>query len=88
MVTEETVVVVPEHVSYTRVDDAIVILNIQTGRIFHLDEVGTRMWELLQNYAGTGLEPIMTALLDEYEVSRDRLWTELTQFIGKLEEKG
>jgi hypothetical protein len=82
MVTEETVVVVPEHVSYTRVDD------IQTGRIFHLDEVGTRMWELLQNYAGTGLEPIMTALLDEYEVSRDRLWTELTQFIGKLEEKG
>lgn len=89
MITEKTYVVVPEHTTHEKMDDTTVILNVQTGRIFQLNDVGTRMWDiLLMNEAAAGLEPVMTMLLDEYDVSRDSLWDELAKFLHELEQKG
>lgn len=38
---------VPPHAAWRRVDDEIVILDLNTSVYYSLNEVGARMWELL-----------------------------------------
>ena len=59
-----------------------VILNLDSECYFGLDAVGTRMWQVL-----TACESIQTAyerLLDEYEVSPERLRHDFRHLIEKL----
>ena len=67
-------VVVPDHVVSRLVDGMTVLLDVDTGRTFSLDEVGTRAWQALMD-ASTALEAA-EQLQHEYdaepgEVERD-----------------
>jgi len=74
VVTEDTLINVIEGES--------VILNLKSESYFGLDQVGTRMWDAL-----TSSDSIQTAyekLLNEYDVSADKLKEDLSDLIGKL----
>lgn len=60
-----------------------VILNVETGYYYGLDEVGTRMWVLLIRHGQ--VEPAYRALLAEYDVAEDRLRQDMLDFIDELE---
>lgn len=63
-----------------------VLLNLDNESYYGLDEVGTRMWELL-----TTSETIQAAydrLLEEYEVDASTLRTDLAEMISSLVEQG
>jgi hypothetical protein len=85
-ITEKIVVVVPEHVSYDIIDEEAVILNVQTGKFFGLNETGTRMWELLAQHSNISL--VANILLEEYDIAEDRLWEDLMDLIEKLQSRG
>lgn len=63
-----------------------VILNTQVGEYYGLDEVGTRIWELIQQPAS--FEQIQSVLMQEYEVGADQCEADLRDLLKALLDKG
>jgi len=63
-----------------------VILNLSSGVYFGLDEVGTRMWQLLSEHGDNARA--LSILLDEYEVDAARLRQDFDHLISQLRDKG
>ena len=63
-----------------------VLLDLASGTYFGLDEVGTRIWQLLGEHGSA--EPVVAALLDEYDVDEARIRADLDRLIGELHGKG
>jgi hypothetical protein len=77
--------VVSHSVVCAEVEGEAVLLNVETGIYFGLDEVGTAIWKLLEGEMTTE-EGIMTRLLDEYEVDESELRRDVHAFLAKLRE--
>ena len=78
-------VVVPEHVMIRILQGESVVLNLDSEWYVGLDEVGTRMWEVLVECQD--VEAATQSLLDEYEVEESRLRADVETFIGELLER-
>ena len=63
-----------------------VLLDIRSESYFGLDQVGTRIWELMQENGD--LETTFKAMLDEYDVDPGQLESDLTELVEKLEKAG
>jgi Coenzyme PQQ synthesis protein D (PqqD) len=77
---------VPGHVLVRRFGDESVLLNLQQGRYFGLDEVGTRMWTLLTS--GKSFDETYDILQSEYDVDPARLRQDLENLIERLKSNG
>ena len=66
-------------------DGESVILNIESGIYFGLDQVGTRIWELIGQYGD--VDSILRVLEDEYDADPRVLRADLEALIGVLIEK-
>ena len=75
-------VTVPPGVMFRDLDGEAVVLEIESGRYFGLNETGTRMWLLLQEHGS--VERVLRDLLAEYDVNEERLRRELLSFIDTL----
>jgi Coenzyme PQQ synthesis protein D (PqqD) len=62
-----------------------VLLGLKSQQYFGLDEVGTRMWNVLTS--SSSVEAAYEALLEEYEVEPETLRQDLYDLIGKLVER-
>ena len=63
-----------------------VILDLASETYFGLDEVGTRVWQLLGET--TELQSVFEQLLLEYEVDSDRLESDVDALLNSLNEAG
>lgn len=63
-----------------------VILDLATSSYFGLDEVGVRLWQLLQ--ADPKLQVAYEVLLMEYEVEPSQLEQDLVKLIGQFIDAG
>lgn len=63
-----------------------VLLNVESGTYFGLDEVGTRIWHLLAE--GRDEAAIARALQDEYDVDAAMLRADVAAFLELLAAKG
>jgi hypothetical protein len=77
---------IPEDVVFRELDGEAVILNLESGMYFGLDEVGTRMWQLLDLHRS--LRRTLEALEAEFDAPTDRLASDLTDFVGRLQSRG
>lgn len=75
-----------QHAVASRVGEETVILHLTNGTYYGLDEVGTRVWELLQD--GATLEALCATLQDDYDVALETLRTDIGAFIADLAEHG
>lgn len=66
----------------TELDGETVILNIETGVYNGLDQVGTTIWNSLEQPSSFG--DLVTAVLDEYEVNREQCIDDLCSFLSDL----
>jgi hypothetical protein len=78
-------VTIPEAVLSTELDAEGVLLNLETGEYFGLDEVGLQMWKLLRDDGD--VEAVRAKLLDQFDVTEDVLARDLSEFIGKLADR-
>ena len=62
------------------------ILNLKNGVYYGLDPVGARIWNLVQQ--PTTFSQIRDALLDDYDVEKVRLETDIKELLDKLAEHG
>ena len=64
------------------VDGETVLLDLQSESYFGLDEVGTRIWQLLQEH--NELQKVFDMMLEEYDVDAKQLENDLNELLEKL----
>jgi hypothetical protein len=78
--------IVPEHVCVQALGEELVLLNINTGYYFGLDERGKAFFEALTS--GATVEAALGRLEAAYEAPAERLGTDLLELLDKLERHG
>lgn len=63
-----------------------VILDLNTGVYFGLDQVGTRIWQLIREHRS--LQQVLDAMLQEYEVTKAQCTHDLLRFVTQMADKG
>jgi len=86
MLTLDSQLVIPAHVTSTLVDEDTVLLNTRTNQYFALQEVSSRLWTLLKE--GQGLRQACHTLQEEYTVEPAELERDVLEIIGQLMENG
>jgi hypothetical protein len=82
----ESVLNIPTQVMARQVGDETVILDLASGLYFGLDEVGTRVWEMIGD--GASIARICEQLGREYEVAPDVLARDVNSLLGELRSRG
>ncbi len=68
------------------VDGEMVLLDMNSENYFGLDEVGTSIWQAMQESGS--LEEVYQAMLEQYEVEPEVLEKDLLDFAQKLSDSG
>jgi hypothetical protein len=78
-------VAISEHTLSQELGGETVLLELSRGVYFGLDEVGTRVWQLLVD--GRDLERIVASLVEEYDVTAEQVAADLMALVGELEDR-
>ena len=84
-IIEDTFVVAADNLASADLDGEAILLNINTGYYYGLNEVGARIMDLMQE--PTSLAAIMDRLLEEYEVETAHLERDLMTFLQEMEDR-
>ena len=68
------------------VDGEMVLLDMESENYFGLDEVGTAIWQAMQEDGL--LQNVLETLLEQYDVEEEVLKKDLSDFVEKLVESG
>ena len=71
---------------FRELDGEGVVLDLRSGLYFGLNEVGARIWCLIEQHGEVGR--ILAALADEFDAPEARLRQDLLALIEQLREKG
>ena len=63
-----------------------VILDLKSEGYFGLDEIGTRIWQLIQEQ--NNLQSVTETMLNEYDVEPDQLKTDINNLLNELVKSG
>ncbi len=67
------------------IDDEAVVLNLDSGHYYILNETGCRIWELLDGKSS--IDDIADKICQEYEVDRNAAQKDTVRIISELEEE-
>ncbi|MBT3830424.1 MAG: PqqD family protein [Gammaproteobacteria bacterium] len=67
-------------------DDESVLLDLASENYLGLDEVGTRIWQLIDD--GETMRSVVATMLDEYDTNEDTLVGDLDKFLNDLQAQG
>ena len=82
--SEEVRLVAGEGIATADLDGEAVLLDVNSGKYFGLNEVGARIMELLQEPTSVG--DVMNVLLEEFNTDKDSMSEDLQAFLGKMVE--
>ncbi len=82
----DATVVVSQNVAVADLGSEAVLLDPTSGTYFGLNEVAARILDLAQETIT--IDSIVDRLLDEFDVDRNRLFGDVTAFVGDLERRG
>ena len=81
-----TPVTVAPDVLHQELGGETVLLNLANESYFGLDEVGTRIWQVLSETSS--LPDVVTRLLAEYDVTSEQLRGDVERLVTQLAEAG
>jgi hypothetical protein len=79
-------VVIPEDVIISKVEQEIVLLNLDSEQYYALDDIGARIWELLNENGET--EAVVEQITAEYDVSDADFRQDLATLVMNLQTAG
>ena len=85
-ITESSIVVATEDQISSDLGGESVILNMKTGVYHGLNEVGARVWDLIEK--PKAVKDIKQLLLEEYEVEADACTNDLFSLLNNLKTAG
>ena len=83
---QNQIFLIPKDVLFQEVGGETVLLDLDSERYFGLDAVGTRVWALINE--GMVLGEVINTLLEEYEVDRVTLESDVEALLESLREAG
>lgn len=84
MIDINTVVSHRKDIDATDLNGDIVMMDLEKGRYFSLNSVGSRIWELIEE--PVQINQVVDSLLEEYEITRNECEENVLEFLNKLEE--
>lgn len=81
----EVTVRIPEDVLFQKINEEMVLLDMQSGLYFGLNAVGARAWELLSQ--GLSMRQAELQLQQEFEVTEAVLEADLRVWLEQLKER-
>lgn len=82
----DTRLTIPPRVLFRELAGEAVLLQTESGLYFGLDEIGTRIWSLLQQHGDVGR--VYRQMLEEYAVGPDQLREDLLRLVKTLVARG
>ena len=79
-------VVKNEATAFRIIDKEAVILNLETGVYYSLNEVGTRVWELCDG--SCSVKDITRAICEQFEVQEEQAERNILELVSDLLEEG
>jgi hypothetical protein len=83
--TPETIVQRNPKLIANHMDGEIVMMSIDNGEYYGLDEIGSRIWELMGN--PIRIDDLINMLTEEFEVQKEECANDTMEFLNDLEEK-
>lgn len=77
---------IPDNVLFQEVDGEAVLLSLDEGCYYGLDELGTRIWKLI--HQDLDRDQVVAAIVAEYEVEPEQARGDLDAFLNDLRESG
>ncbi|HET6955854.1 MAG TPA: PqqD family protein [Vicinamibacterales bacterium] len=77
---------VGKDVMFRELDGEAVLLNLESGKYYGLDPVGSRIWQFVQQTPL--LRSVWQSMQDEFDAPADTLHTDLLTFIDELSGEG
>ena len=74
------------HIAWRKVADEAVILDMDTAVYYSLNEVGTRIWELLVA-GGRSVPEVIQAVAEEYDAAEGSIQRDVHEFIRNLQKE-
>lgn len=68
-----------------QMDGEIVMMSIDNGEYYGLDETGSRIWELLES--PVSVQKLLDTLLEEFEVDQEECKNDTLEFLNDLLDK-
>src|SRR5262245_13310735 len=82
----DSVIQASPQVLFKILENEAVLLDLQSGEYFGLNEVGCRIWQLIPELGRMG--PILDRLVEEYDVAADQAWHDLKALMTELLQRG
>ena len=80
----DSVVSKNEEIDDTDLDGEKVMMNLDKGQYFMMNEVGSRIWELIEG--NTSIVNIIETLTNEYQVDEETCENTVMEFLGRLKD--
>jgi len=81
---ESKVKVKPGQLS-SNLDDEVVILNLEEGMYYGMNDVSSLVWNMIQEPCV--VEVIIDKVMEEYDVPKDQCQTDILSLLKELQEK-
>lgn len=66
----------------SNIDGEVVMMSVENGEYYGLDEIGTRIWDLLEN--SLSVSELVDKLTEEFEVEKDDCTRDTLEFLNDL----
>lgn len=86
MILENAVVVVANDLTSADLGGEAVILDVNNGQYYGLNEVGAQILELIKEPTSVGV--VVDALLEKYDANAEQLKEDVFSFLQALEDRG
>jgi hypothetical protein len=80
------IITVSPNVVYKRLGEEVILINLDTDRIFSLNQTGAKTWELIESTRD--LDEVKKGLAETYDVTPEVLDSELVHIIDSFTAEG
>lgn len=70
--------------SVTNVDDTTVFLNLDTGKYFTTNNIGSYIWEMLLSNTYYSINEVVSAIIETYDIDTNSARNDLDFFLKDL----
>jgi len=70
----------------SNIDGEAVMMSVENGKYYGLNELGTAIWELTEN--DISFEEIINKLMEDYEVEHKDCLRDVSEFLNDIHTKG
>ena len=81
-INPETIINRSEEAVSAEVDGTAVMMSVESGKYFGLDEIATRIWDLVEE--PKSFEALCDALTAEYDIDKENCKTDVSEFLEHL----